>query len=317
MIISILMIAAGLVLLYYGADFLVRGASALALAFGITPLVIGLTVVAFGTSAPELVVSVRSTWTSQGAIALGNVVGSNICNIALILGLTAMITPLNVNRQVVRMEIPIMILASLALVVVLRDGIISRFEGGFFFLCIIIYTTFSVYKARREKKPLGEEDVMAVVKITAATSGRNIGLVILGLVLLFAGGDLLVRGAVDMASRLSIPQAIIGLTVVAVGTSLPELATSVVAAMKKEADIAVGNVIGSNIFNILSILGLSSMIRPIQTGGVTWGSLWAMVGAAILALPFMWTGFRLSRWEGFVLLGMYIAYVVYLIVLVG
>ncbi len=305
-------LAGGLALLYFGAEGLVRGGTALALRFGVSPLVIGLTVVAFGTSSPELVVSVQAALNGNGAIAVGNVVGSNICNIALILGLSALIRPLRVHAHLLRLDVPVMIVVSMLLLLLLLDGRISRAEGFFLLAGIIGYTGYNIWQARREAPRIQEEFAQAL-PTPLNKAWLDVLYVLGGLGLLMAGADLLVDGATVIARTFGMSDAMIGLTIVAIGTSLPELATSVVAAARGEGDIAIGNVIGSNVFNILGILGVSSLVRPLQNEGINLVDLGVMTAVAVLMLPLMRTGFRLMRGEGALLLALYIGYVFYLI----
>lgn len=313
MLLTLTYLTAGLCLLYIGAEGLVRGSSSLALRLGLTRLVIGLTVVAYGTSSPELVVSVKASLDGNGAISLGNIIGSNICNIALILGLSALLSPLRVHVQAVRLQIPIMIAASLVLYLLLLDGQLNRFEGIGLFSGSVAYTIYSIYLARREsdeaiKKVLGD-----TVRIPTRKPWVDLVFVLTWFAMLVLGANLFVSGAISMAKNLDISQAIIGLTIVALGTSLPELATSLVAAARKEGDIAIGNVVGSNIFNILAILGLASLVRPIEIGGISVVDLIVMIVTGALALPMMWSGFLLNRWEGAFLLAVYCGYIYYLL----
>ena len=309
-----LFIAVGLLLLYVGAEGLVRGSSALALRFGVTPLVVGLTVVAFGTSSPELVVSVRASLDNNGPLALGNVIGSNICNVALILGLSAMIRPMKVHLQVVRTEIPVMIGTSLVLLLFLFDGSIGRLKAFFLFAGIIFYTVFSILRARKERDKLQEKEL-----VPGGMSGLShrlwlsIIFILVGLLMLVAGASSLVKGAIGVAQSLGVSQAVIGLTIVAIGTSLPELVTSIVASIKKEEDIAIGNVVGSNIFNILAILGAAGLVNPMESGALRFGNLVVMVFVAILTLPLAKSGFVLNRIEGAVLFFICIGYMYLLI----
>lgn len=303
----LLFLVCGLGLLYFGAEGLVRGASSLALRLGLSPLVVGLTIVAFGTSAPELVVSLKSNLASNGDLALGNVVGSNICNIGLILGLSAVIRPLRIEIDVVRHQVPIMILASAILLVMLSDGLISRLEGGLLISGFLVYVSFNLLRSRKEKHiPAG------VLPGHPTRLGISSAFVIAGLALLILGAEVFVRGAVETARWLHFSEAVIGLTIVAFGTSLPELATSVVAAFKGEADIATGNVIGSNIFNILAILGTTALARPLAAGGISWITLVIMGITVILVLPLFRSGFILSRIEGGIFLVIYAGYIVWL-----
>ncbi len=314
MVLNIAFLIVGLVLLYYGAEALVRGSAALALRLGVTPLLVGLTIVAFGTSAPELVVSLRAAMSGSSDIALGNVVGSNICNVLLILGLAALINPLKVELQIVKIQIPTMIAVSLLLWLFLLNGVISRPEALLLLMGFAAFNFGSYWLSRRQLSETVQEIYPDAAPQSQRPTWLNIVFIIAGLALLVLGADLLVKGAVSIAKALGFSEAVIGLTVVAVGTSLPELATSVVAAVKNEADIAVGNVVGSNIFNILLIIGTSAMVTPVPAGGITFGSLAVMTLAAVVALPMAWTGFKLNRVEGALLLSGYVVYVVWLLI---
>jgi len=309
----------GLALLVLGAEWLVRGASQLAAKIGISPLVIGLTVVAFGTSAPEMAVSVQSTLVGQGDIALGNVVGSNIINILFILGLSAMITPLIVQQQLFRLDVPIMIGISILTYLLALDGVINRFEGVILFTGVITYTVFLIIQSRKENKAVEQEYFH---EYSAKADGGwkpwviNLGLVGLGLTLLVVGSDFLVGSAIEIARWLGVSELIIGLTIVAAGTSMPEVATSVTAAIKGERDIAVGNVIGSNIFNILAVLGLSGIVGPaglIVSQAALNFDIPVMIAIAIACFPVFFTGGQIYRWEGAVFLTYYVIYTAYLI----
>lgn len=311
---SFLFLSGGIFGLYLGAEGLVRGSVALALQLGLSRLVIGLTVVAFGTSTPELVVSVKAALNGLYGISLGNVAGSNICNIALILGISALIQPLRIDAQVVRLQIPIMILVSILLTVFLLDGGIGRFEGACLFLGILVYMGASLYLARKEKGALdGNPSGPTTPEAPVGRVWVSLLFVAVGLGLLMAGAQFFLTGAVSLARNLGVSEAFIGLTIVALGTSLPELATSMMAALKKEGDIAVGNVVGSNIFNILSILGVTSLVHPIEMGGIRMIDMAVMLGIAILVLPMARSGFRLNRWEGAILLAVYGGYIAYLL----
>jgi len=298
-------ILAGFVLLYFGAEFLVRGSSQLALRFGIKPLVVGLTVVAFGTSAPELVVSVTSGLKGFGNLAIGNVVGSNIFNIAVILGLSALIRPIKVHKQVLRIDAPILVAISLLLLFLLRDNTVSRFEGVLLTIGIISYVSFTVWYSRRHPDEVSADDLELNRRESIFL---ELLLVIGGMGMLVVGSNFFVRGAVGLAKLLHVSEAVIGLTIVAFGTSLPELATSVVAALRKQEDIAVGNIIGSNIFNILSILGITAVITPLHGQGITMMDLGFMAGIAVLLIPLMLRKFRLGRFDGALLLAIYGVY---------
>ncbi|MDR7026068.1 cation:H+ antiporter [Pseudomonas peli] len=310
---------AGLVLLVAGAEVLVRGAAKLAAQFGIPPLIIGLTVVAFGTSAPETAVSVQAALDGSGDLAIGNVVGSNIANVLFILGLTALIAPLIVSRQLIRLDVPIMIGASLLTFALAWDGSLSKLDGAILFAGIVAYTAFLIISSRKQKSLEDDEfskEFGLDEPVKPYAWAINLGLIIVGLVLLVSGSNFLVEGAVTLARTLGISELVIGLTVVAVGTSLPELATSVLAAIKGERDIAVGNIVGSNIFNLLCVLGLASMVSP-QAISVAANALAfdfpVMIAVAVACLPIFFAGYRINRWEGLLFLAYYVAYTVYLV----
>jgi cation:H+ antiporter len=298
----------GLVLLAGGAEGLVRGSSALALRFGVTPLVVGLTVVAFGTGSPELFVSVEAAARGEGGIALGNVVGSNISNVALILGLSALARPMKVRSELIRREVPLMIAVTLLLCLLLYDGALSRVEGVILAAGSVAYTAFAYVSARRDRSKAVAEEFEEALEQPKRAAWLDAAFVVAGFALLLVGARLLLAGATVVAAQFGISQVVIGLTIVAIGTSLPELATSVVASMRGEADVAFGNVIGSNILNILLILGVAAMIRPIETQGLRPLDLGVLVASAVLVLPLMWRGWVLNRWEGALLLVGYVAY---------
>ena len=318
---SLLTFFAGLLLLVAGANALVRGASKLALSFGISPLVVGLTIVAFGTSAPELAVSVGAVLDGRTDLATGNVVGSNIFNVLFILGLSALIAPLVVNIQLIRQEVPIALGASLLLLALGLDGRLSMADGGLLFALMLAYTVFLIVQSRRETKA-AKDDFADELK--AAEPGAwdspwvvQLGLIGAGLTALVFGSDLLVQAAVSFAKTMGVSDLVIGLTIVAAGTSLPEVAASLAAALKGERDIAVGNVVGSNTFNILGCLGLSGLVSG-DLGLAVAPSLLSfdilvMVAVALACLPVFVTGREIARWEGGVFLGYYVAYVAYLI----
>jgi cation:H+ antiporter len=311
----LLYLAGGTVLLIVGAELLVKGASRLASAVGISPLVIGLTVVAYGTSAPELAVSVMAGLDGDGSIAIGNVVGSNIANVLLILGISAIIGPLVVSAQLVRFDVPLMIGVSLLGFAFAYDGKVSRLEGLVLFAGAIAYTWWAIRKSRSESAAVNDEFAAEYGKAEAHRPVVEALRVALGIAVMVGGARLLVDGATALARALGVSELVIGLTVVAVGTSLPELATSVVAAMRGERDIAVGNVVGSNLFNILSVLGLSAALLP-QGIPVAEAAIRLdmpiMIGVAIACLPIFFTGYRIERWEGFLFLAYYAAYIAYL-----
>lgn len=305
-----LSLTAGIAMLFAGGEGLVRGGSALALRLGLTPLVVGLTVVAFGTSAPELVVSVRASIGGSGDIALGNVVGSNIANIGLILGLSVLVAPLSVQAKLLRFEVPILVVLTAVATAMAWDGRIGFFEGLLLFLTVITYTFVAIRASRAERRAVHEE--FAVLEQRSGSLVTDLVVLGAGLVLLVGGAELLVRGASNLARAAGVSEAVIGLTVVAVGTSLPELATSLVAAFRGKGDMALGNAIGSNIFNLTSILGISSLIKPLMADDVS-GVDFAVMSAYALALgPIMWTGHRISRPEGVLMLSGYLAYIAWL-----
>lgn len=308
----VLYLVGGLVMLFIGAEGLIRGSSNLAIKIGITPLVVGLTVVAFGTSAPELVVSLKAALIGNSSIALGNVIGSNIANIALILGAAALIKPLDVHANVIMREIPIMIGVSILLIILLLDGELGFIDGVIFVSLIVIYTVVNIILARKEKNPQVDLEFKEGLKSKLGVP-ISIVFVVVGLVILILGANLFVQSAVAIAKLFNISDAIIGLTIVAVGTSLPELITSIVASIKKEADIALGNVVGSNIFNILCILGITAIIIPVSSAGISYVDLGIMLITAVVLLPLSKTGFFISRTEGALLLFGYAIYIYYLI----
>jgi cation:H+ antiporter len=306
-------IAAGLLMLFIGAEGLIRGSSSLALRFGITPLVVGLTVVAFGTSSPELVVSLKAALEGNGDISLGNVIGSNIANIALILGVAALIRPLKVQAQVVKREVPIMIFVTLLLFLFLINNEINRIEGIIFFIGIIVYSFINVVLAKKEKNKEVEAEFAEGVAKKPLKIWIAIPFIIVGLALLVFGANLFLEASIEVAKIFGMSQAVIGLTIVAIGTSLPELATSAVASLKNESDIAIGNVVGSNIFNILLILGITAMIIPVSAADITLIDIIVMLVAAVIVLPMTWSKFILNRVEGVLLLIGYFVYMYYLL----
>lgn len=312
-----LMLAVGLLLLVFGAEWLVSGAARLADSFGVPPLVIGLTVVAFGTSAPELAVSIKSAWSGQTELAVANVVGSNIFNVLFILGLAALVSPLVVSRQLIRQDVPIMILASAVAAWMVWDGTLASWEAGILFSALLVYTAFLFVQGRRQGADEVDDDVAGLIGANVPT-WRNWLLVIGGLLMLVAGSRWLVQSAVEIASALGVSEAVIGLTIVAVGTSLPEVMTSVMATIKGQRDIAIGNVVGSNVFNILCVLGLSGLVspEPLSAGSQLAGlDIPVMLGVSVLCLPLFFVGARLTRFEGLLFLALYVAYVWYMLAL--
>lgn len=307
-----LFLVLGLVSLFAGAEGLIRGASALALKVGIPPIVVGLTVVAFGTSSPELVVSLKAAFLGNSSISLGNVIGSNIANIALILGISALIKPLDVHATVIRREIPIMIGVSLLLILLLLDGKLGFIDGLILVLGIVIYSVLNIVMARKEKSIEVENEFREGLK-SRLNVPVSIIMIIGGLGFMILGANLFVTSAITIAKIIGVSDAIIGLTIVAVGTSLPELITSVVAAYKNESDIAIGNVVGSNIFNILGILGVTALIISVNSNGITYVDFGVMLFAALILLPLSKSGFKISRIEGMFLISGYIFYIYYIL----
>ncbi len=311
-------IIGGLIVLVGGGELLVRGASKLAAAIRISPLVIGLTVVAFGTSAPELAVSVQASLAGKADLAVGNVVGSNIFNVLLILGLSALIIPLVVASEFVRRDVPIMIGVSVLLLLLSLDGSISRLDGGLLFAGIVSYTWWCIRASRKESAAVLAEFAREFSGESPKPPAiwRDIAFIAVGLVLLVAGSGWLLEGAVTIATSFGVSELVIGLTIIAAGTSLPEVATSVIAAIKGERDIAVGNVIGSNLFNILCVLGLAGLIAP---GGVAVNDtalrldIPVMIAVAVACWPIFITGNLIARWEGAVFFFYYLTYTSYLV----
>ncbi|QSA98836.1 calcium/sodium antiporter [Methylococcus sp. EFPC2] len=314
------LLIAGLVLLVAGAEFLVRGAAKLAVSFGISPLVVGLTVVAFGTSSPELAVSVGAAFAGEADIAVGNVVGSNIFNILFILGLSALVAPLFVAQQLIRLDVPIMIGISLLLPILGLDGRIGRLDGLLLFTGVIAYTVFLIRQSRRENRAVqdeyAQEYAVGPEEQTPLAWGKDAAYIAGGVVMLVLGSRWLVSGAVSVAEYFGVSELVIGLTIVAMGTSLPEVATSVVASLKGERDIAVGNVVGSNIFNILAVVGLTATVAP---GGVPVAldalrfDIPVMIMVALACLPIFVTHHSISRWEGGLFLAYYLAYFTHIV----
>ena len=307
-----LYIIGGLVLLYFGADWLVQGAVTLALHLGLSPLIVGLTVVALGTSIPETLVSVQAAIGHQGGIALGNVIGSNILNIALVLGLSALLHPLKVDSHLVKADVPLLVGATFMLVVLLEDMHISRMEGAFLLLCIMGYVVGNIMTVKRTSPKEDVIEGMEVPKDPNKTLKKDIGFLCIGLVSLAFGANFLVSGAVDLARLWGLSEALIGLTIVSIGTGTPELATALMAAHRKTSDLAIGNAVGSNLFNIMFVLGIAGLIVPMDAVGIRSSDLYVMLGVTILLLPTVWTGYVLDRKEGFMFLAIYVGYLYYL-----
>lgn len=317
---SYLLLIVGIALLIKGADFFVEGASSIARALHVSPLLIGLTIVAFGTSSPEATVSIIAALEENAGVAIGNVVGSNILNITFVVGVTALINPLKVENETIRKEIPFTLLASVALLILVSDvtlqsleaNFITRSDGFIFllFFAVFLYYIFEVARNSREK--LKEE---ASLSNTSAPSwGKNSIYTIGGLVAIIIGGDLVVDHATVIAYSFGMSETLVGLTIVAIGTSLPELITSITAAIKKEGDIALGNIVGSNIFNILFVLGAASVISPLAVDSKIFVDLILMIVLTLILLVFSRTSFRVGRREGTFLVVAYILYMIYIII---
>ncbi len=330
MLITIFWFIFGLSGLIVGAHILVKAASELAFRLGVSPLVVGLTIVALGTSSPEIAISIDAALSGNSEIAVGNVVGSNIFNVLFILGISAIIAPLVVQIQLIRQEVPLMIGFSILCIVLALDGSLDRFDGLLLVVLMLAYTIFLVLQSQRQNatlqsaskadkstaaNPLAAPEQPAIAAKQAHWAVSILQLAA-GLVLLVVGSEWLVESAIIIARHFGVADVIIGLTIVAAGTSMPEVATSIVATLKGERDIAVGNVIGSNIFNILACLGISSLIAPNGLdipSSVLAFDIWVMLAVALICLPIFFSGREIARWEGFVLLGYYIAYTAYLI----
>jgi cation:H+ antiporter len=318
-IMTMVLLVVGLVLIVAGAEVLVRGASQLAAMLGISPLVIGLTVVAYGTSAPEMAVSIQSAFSNYEAISIGNIVGSNIFNVLCVLGISASITPLFVAQQLIKLDVPIMIGVSLILMVMALDAEINRVDGIILLAGAVLYTIFLFYQSLNGQASVLDDEEMESLSQTSSSLTAwitNLGLIVGGIFLLTLGSQWLVNGAVAIATAIGVSQLVIGLTLIALGTSLPEAATSVVASIRGERDIAVGNVIGSNIFNILAVLGVAGFLAPtgleVSPAAINF-DIPVMVAVAVACLPIFFTGNIIRRWEGALFLGYYAAYTAYVI----
>ena len=319
-LLTLVLFIAGIVLLISGAELLVRGASRLAVAVGVTPLVVGLTVVAFGTGSPELAVGVQASLAGKADITVGNVVGSNIFNVLFILGISSIVAPLIVSQQLVRLDVPIMIVVSLALLLMSVDGVIARGEGVLLLVVSVAYTWLLVRISRRETAKVQAEYEQAYGQVEPDEHARrwfvHALLIVAGLVMLVIGSEWLVGGAVTIANSLGVSELIISLTIIAAGTSLPEVATSVIAGLRGERDIAVGNVVGSNLFNILVVIGVAAVVSAegvrVAAPAINF-DIPVMVAASVLCLPIFFLNYRIGRWEGALFLGYYVAYTLYLI----
>ncbi len=305
-------IIGGLILLYFGANWLVQGAITLALHLGLSPLIVGLTVVALGTSVPEALVSVQAAIGHQGGIALGNVIGSNILNIALILGLSAFFNPLKVDSHLVKADVPLLAGATFMLVVLLEDFHISRMEGAFLLLCIVGYVAGNIMTVKRTSPEENKIEGVEVPEDHSKNLWRDISFLFIGLIALAFGSNFLVTGAVDLARIFGLSEALIGLTIVSIGTGTPEMATALMAAYRKRSDLAIGNAVGSNLFNIMFVLGIAALVAPLDGKGISSIDLYVMLGVTILLLPTVWTGRILDRKEGFLFLAIYVGYLYHL-----
>jgi len=315
-ILTVLTLVVGLVVLLVGAELLVRGASGLARALGLSPLLVGLTVVSFATSAPELAVSLDATLGGRPGLAVGTVVGSNIVNVLLVLGISAVVLPVVVKSQLFRIDIPVMVGLSLLTLLLALDGRLSRLDGLLLFVLLVAYVAVSVVTSRRRDRAAPSHPPSGGAPPTRSRTALDALLVVVGVAMLVAGAGWLVSAATEIGNALGISELVMGLTVVAVGTSLPELATSVVAAVRKQTDMAVGNVVGSNIFNLGAVLGLSAGLSAdgirLEPGAIAL-DLPIMILVAVALLPVAFTGAVVARWEGLVFIGYYAAYVTYLI----
>ncbi|MCC9607120.1 calcium/sodium antiporter [Blastopirellula sp. JC732] len=309
----------GLVGLVVGGELLVRGAAKLAALAGISPLVVGLTVVAFGTSAPELAVSLSASLKGNTDIGIGNVVGSNIFNVLAILGMSAVVAPLVVSSQLVRIDVPLMVALSFLVLLMGLDGEISQLDGGILFGILVVYLGWLIYQSRREQKAVQDEfaeEFGTQEKLTLAGLAIQLALIAAGLVALTFSSQWLVDGASTIAKQFGMSELLIGLTIVAAGTSLPEAAASVMASIRGERDIAVGNIVGSNIFNICCVLGLSALAPPsgipVSPDALKF-DIPVMIAVAVACLPIFFTGYTIARWEGILFVFYYVAYTTYLV----
>jgi cation:H+ antiporter len=306
---SIVFIILGAVLVLWGADRLTDGATALAHRMNVPQIVIGLTVVAMGTSMPEFFVSLMSAVKGTSDMAVGNIVGSNVFNTLMIVGVTAIVAPMTISKSTVRKDIPFAVAAAVALTVMCLDGKISRLDAGLLFVGFLLFMYYTLRMAKA-----GRLEQQEVVKLEEMNPWKAVGLIVLGLVCLVGGSHVFVDGATTVARSLGVSDAVIGLTIVACGTSLPELATSVVAAKKGRSAIAIGNVIGSNVFNILMILGATGLVLPMQLHGITTVDLSVMMVSIILLWLFCYTKFKVARWEGVALTLIFVGYMIWLVV---
>ena len=308
MFVPVLLIVLSCLVLFLGAELLVRGGASLALKLGLTPLVVGLTVVAYGTSTPELLVSLKAAFAGNSDIAIGNVVGSNIFNIAVILGLSAAVFPISTHLQVLKWDAPVVLLVTLLVPLTFLDGRVSRVEGGILLVFAVAYTWWAVRMARKDEAK-GHETHVDIPEIRKRGSIlSDLFKIAIGMMVLILGSRLLVDNAVIIAKSLDVSDTVIGLTIIAAGTSMPELATSMVAAIRGQSDIALGNVLGSSLFNLLFVLGGAAVVFPVGTGGLQPFDLYMLIGVTALMLPMLATGKRLNRAEGLLLFATYGVY---------
>jgi len=313
MITDLIYLLLGIIGLYFGAEWLVGGSSKLALKVGVSPLVIGLTVVALGTSAPELAVCLRLNFEGRPDAAIGNIVGSNICNILLILGFSSLIRPLKVHRQIIKKELPILLIVSFALILMLINQEVAKWEGVVLCAGIVIYILSSFKGANNNNESIGEDLSLADVSVEDRRHSKTFLLVLLllsGLILLVLGASFFEKGGIGLAKSFGVSEAVIGLTLLAFGTSLPELATSLVACIKNEGDIIAGNAIGSSIFNILAILGITAMFKPLLVNDINLIDYSIMIGVVILCWLFVFKKMKLNRIKGGLFLCLYAGYII-------
>jgi cation:H+ antiporter len=308
MIIDVLLLVLGLAVLIFGGELLVKGSVKIARYFSLSPLVIGMTVVAFGTSAPELIVSVKAALSGSSQIAIGNVIGSNIANLGIVLGLTALIFPLQIERQSVRVDWPVMMAATILFYLFMLNGVVSQWEGIVLFALLVIYLVWLLNFTEPEipEEVKNEENTQQLLPALLLVGG--------GLVGLYFGSEWLLKSAISIAKNAGVSEHVIGVTIIAFGTSVPELATSVIAAFRKQTDISIGNLIGSNIFNIMAVIGITGIIKPISIAPVVLSfDVFFMIGIALLLFPMMTLGRKITRGKGFTLLIFYVAYIALLL----
>ena len=312
MLLSILYILFSLVLLYFGSNWLVKGSSALALKIGMSPLVADLTVVAFGTSSPGLVFSINAVLTGHGNMAIGDALGSNLFNICMVLGISSLVSPLMVKMQLLKIHILMLVAATIMFILLFSDRQISQSEGFILLIVLLIYTVANIYLARREKNTEILEEFISSIPNGKKQWYWSAGMIVLGIGILLAGSELLVKGAVEIARKLLVGETIISFTIIAAGTSIPLLVSSIITTIHKKFDVAIGNIIGSSIFNILGIIGVSAVIHPLETIILSNIDLFAMFGIPLFLLPFFRTKYSLKSDEGIFMIGLYLIYIYYL-----